>query len=616
MRIKLFSILVLFSSLIVYSQNILLNETGSSEKLIDDLKNSKTEKYNEILTSYNAYILANPNAITAQIERCKFIGNADYDTYEDYNPNYDQMIACIDDLVSHYPTHPEVLLYKLDYTWGDETSKWLGKTMTALEDNKTTWTYQQQSRLYEKAFNYYVEDNDKLALIYADKAERLSDSLDLSVAVTEAHLRLGNESKAKEALMNALYYDSQYPYTLKRKGELLIDFNEIEEATKMFERANNKDSTITNNESFYKIYLERNDLEKARSYLLKDTLNDWNKASGIQKLVDHDISYSSFDTAILTYRRMQTLDANDDYFGIKRLRLFFKSPIESWTWNEILSVLCLGLLLLMLFALPYLWVLPIYGIKTFFKIKLTKPLVNIDWNLKHFWLVSFAYLLAQTTLVLVFYYEDYINEYFEVAYTYGSDIIEDLNVESANANLFFFLIMLISTALFLNRKRLRFVFNTTFSIGKIIGYTVCFVIINAIVIRIATSVFSADDSIAALYSLNSREEISGILTIYGFTVAFIAVVVIVPFYEEVIFRGIILTAVEKHIGFIAANSIQSILFALVHMNFQLFLFYFVFGMITGYMVKKSKGLLVGYIFHAFNNLLVLISITVLAVLQN
>ncbi|WP_296316556.1 type II CAAX prenyl endopeptidase Rce1 family protein [Winogradskyella sp. UBA3174] len=592
-----------------------INESGSSEYFIEILQDSKNLKYSEILETYNTYIEKNPEQIISQIERCKFIGNSSYDVYEDYNPNYDEMIDCIDNLINRYPENPEVLLYKLEYTWSDERKNLIADALISLEKNKDNWTYNHQSRLYEFAFNYHIEDNDDLAIMYAKRAERFSDSLDLSVEISEAYLRLGKTKKAKDALMNALFYDSKYGWVLKRKGDLLVDFEEIDEAVKMFERASIKDSTLTNNESLYKIFLERNKIDEARNYLVKDTIEEWEKAGKIQKLLNHDISYSSFDTSIISYRRMQDLSYNDDFFGVKRIRLFFKSPFQLWTWNEITHILLLVLAVFTLFVVPYLWILPVYSAKKFFRIKLNKKLIDVDWNLRHFWLISFVYLISQFILILCFYYQDFINAYLEVAYLYGVETFNEIEVISANSNLFFFFLMLCFTALFLNKRRIKFVFNTTFGLGKIILYAIGFVIVNAIVIRIVTNLFGAEDTIAVMQTLNSRAEIDNVLSQYGFSVAFFSVAVIVPLYEEIIFRGIILSSIEKHIGFLGANIIQASLFSLVHMSFQLFLYYFIFGLITGYMVKKSEGLFVGFVFHAVNNFLVLVSIAFLSSIQ-
>ena len=514
-----------------------------------------------------------------------------------------------------YPEHPEVVLYKLDYTWSEERGELIDKYSAKVESTDTEWTDIQRSKFYEIASSFLIEDDDRAAIRYAKKAEQFGDKLDLSISISEAYLRLGEDRKAKDALMNSLYFESDNAWTLKRKGDLLISFNEIDEAAEMFDRAKVKDSSVVSNDSFYKIFSESNAPDLARNYLVKDTIGEWDKVSSIQKLLNHDIQYSNFDTAIQSYERMQELDYYDDFLGIKRIRLFLKSPFSGWTFNEFSHLFWLLVILVILFLIPYLWVLPIYSAKKYFKIKVKKELFNVDWNLKHFWLISFVFLFAQIMLVLVLYYQDYINFYFEVATDYSTEIIEETAAETAKANLFYFITLALLTVLFLNKKRLKFIFNTTFSLGKIIGMSIGFVFVNLIVIKIANALFPPEDIIALIRSLNSREEIGAILQEYGFPFAVLIVAVIAPLYEEIIFRGIILTSVEKHIGFIGANIIQATLFSLMHMNMQLFLFYFVFGLITGYVAKQSRGLLAGFIFHFVNNFIVLVSINVLTTFQ-
>jgi membrane protease YdiL (CAAX protease family) len=80
-------------------------------------------------------------------------------------------------------------------------------------------------------------------------------------------------------------------------------------------------------------------------------------------------------------------------------------------------------------------------------------------------------------------------------------------------------------------------------------------------------------------------------------------VLLVPFYEEILFRGIFLSACERNMRFMYANILQSIVFALVHQNLKLFVFYFAFGMIAGYYRQKSQGLIIGTSMHMMNNLL-------------
>ena len=111
--------------------------------------------------------------------------------------------------------------------------------------------------------------------------------------------------------------------------------------------------------------------------------------------------------------------------------------------------------------------------------------------------------------------------------------------------------------------------------------------------------------------LSAKQEIILLLNEKGFLVAVLVVAILAPIYEEIIFRGIILNSVSKYVGFKTANVIQASLFGLIHYFLPLFPFYFVFGIVTGYLSKKTNGLLAGIIFHAINNFLTVVALYVL-----
>ncbi|WP_299228094.1 CPBP family glutamic-type intramembrane protease [uncultured Psychroserpens sp.] len=611
MKTQFFIVFALFSSLISFSQDIKVNQNNSHELFVETLNNSKDIRYNDILNKYNTYIDLHPNNIDVRIYRCKFIGSAYYDEYEDYNLNYEETEACINQLYSEFPAHPEVILYNLDNAYYDDREDLINEAIAKYESDKTNWTYQQIGRLYELASFFYVEDNDFKAIMYAEKAERFSDSLDLSVLLAKANIRMGNTDKAKDHLIDGLFYDGE-AWTLQQKGELLIEFGETDKALEMFDRVKEKDSTYSNNKSLYKIFIESENYEAARSFLVQDTIPDWNKTENIQKLLNHDISYSSADTALVSYRRMQELSYYDDFFGIKRLRISGKPSFDLWTLSELSHILLLGLCIIILFLIPYILILPIYSAKTFFKLKpiAFEKCLPVNWTLKHFWLIVFVYLITQTSLVFIFYYQNYMNVYFDIVYNYVEEGVLESQLLTANSLLYYTVVCFVLTLLFLNKKRLKFIFNSDINYGSIIALSVLFMISNFTIIKFLRTIMPFDETTTFYQLLNMKEEIGLLLNEYGFSISVLAVAVLVPFYEEVMFRGIILSSTEKYLGFRWANVIQATLFGVVHFNLQLFLFYFFFGLVTGYAVKRTNGLLTGIVFHTVNNFIVLLAIYV------
>lgn len=113
-------IVIFFFSTNVFSQDSIdVNEKGSNERFLKILNNSKDNLYQNILDEYVSYIKRHPNEIQVRIEKCKFIGSAYYDEYDDYNYKYDEHQECINNLFKSYPVSPTVMVYKAQNTYGD-----------------------------------------------------------------------------------------------------------------------------------------------------------------------------------------------------------------------------------------------------------------------------------------------------------------------------------------------------------------------------------------------------------------------------------------------------------------------------------------------------------------
>jgi membrane protease YdiL (CAAX protease family) len=107
---------------------------------------------------------------------------------------------------------------------------------------------------------------------------------------------------------------------------------------------------------------------------------------------------------------------------------------------------------------------------------------------------------------------------------------------------------------------------------------------------------------------NITKEILAINAEYGVFWSFLFVVILVPMYEEIIFRGIMLGSMEKYLTFGGANVVQALLFAMIHDDLSLLPFYFAFGLLAGHLRKRSKGLAASMAMHGVNNLLAFIVI--------
>lgn len=89
-------------------------------------------------------------------------------------------------------------------------------------------------------------------------------------------------------------------------------------------------------------------------------------------------------------------------------------------------------------------------------------------------------------------------------------------------------------------------------------------------------------------------------------IVFISVVLLGPIIEEVIFRCIVFSELSKITTIKKTIVIQAVLFSLFHANLYQLLYTFLIGILLGYILYKTKNLLVTIVAHMVNNLLSLL----------
>ncbi|NQZ43644.1 MAG: CPBP family intramembrane metalloprotease [Flavobacteriaceae bacterium] len=586
----------------------------SHRHFVDELNKAKDVHFETILAAYDAHIANNPGDIGALVERCKFIGNSFFDEYEGYNLKYDETEACIDALYLAHPNHPRVLIYVAENRYGEARLELLESARTLIREDDAAWSPRQKGEVFKMLGAYHQEDQSK-ALAYYQSAQQIDADLDLSIQIAGILQEQGKTELAKKALLPYLEKDTVV-WNINQKANLLLKLNEPEKALELFDWVRTKDSTYIDNAEVAKALADLGSVDAAREALVRDTLNEWDRVASKQRLFTHDLTYYNAELALQTYRNLQEEQAFDDFFGIKRFRVFLKDPFLAWTVKEALHFALLYVLIIICFIIPYFWILPIFGLgKVLHKSGIRfKRRLDFSWTIEHFWLVSAVYLLAQIATIFAYEYEQTMNYMFDLVVVYGEEVLDTEVL--AGEMILFVLFMAVGTLFVLNKARLKQVFGGELGWGRIIGLAVVFVIFNRILLKIIGLFVEVEGpSFDLNFILGAEQEILAVMSQHGFLVTALMAAVIVPIYEEIIFRGVILGSVEKYIGFKAANVFQAILFALVHDDLSLFLFFFVFALIVGYYTRKSQGLLAGIVLHGLHNFTVLLGLYYLSQLH-
>jgi membrane protease YdiL (CAAX protease family) len=334
-----------------------------------------------------------------------------------------------------------------------------------------------------------------------------------------------------------------------------------------------------------------------------DTSQNWNKETALRNLLIHDLKYQGGSVCIDTYNDFRDSGYTVDPIAIYRLKLFFSHPFQAWKFRDIPGMLCFIASIILLLILPFIWILPVYFIGHKWGWISRKKFYESIWGLKIFWIVSFGYLIASFLSVAA------QPEYFYSLFNSYEDLELSENKKGFMSLLFTLIFAVFSLASLYKIKGsvlLSMNWPIRKSIFLSIGVLLAFKLITGVYIGIGLSKWgiTADDLTGITNLLMStRQDIEALMNTYGKGTGFVLICLLVPFYEEIVFRGVILDSCQRYINFNVANLIQSTLFATVHMSLFLFPVFFIFGIVTGIMRKKSGGLLAGFVFHIVNNVL-------------
>lgn len=582
------------------SDNLTLNHNA----FIKELNNSQEKIYDNILKKYDDYLSKHPDDVSVHIEKCKFVQFAQYDEYEDYNPNREYFDSCTTALLELYPYHPDVLVFHTTFLWGDEIKELFEKAKKSIKEDTEVWSKANLGIIYfEMASQHYFDSEYNKAYSYMGKAFSYNEQYKSSLEYARILIELEKKEEALKVLQEG-NDTTQNTWQLSQKAKLFIQLEDYSNALELYNLINEIDSNYINNEKLARAMEGVKEYTLARRYLVADTSMNWYREAASLSLFLHDLKHQNGDTCLSSYNAYRELGYSMDPLAIYRLKLFFAYPFLPWKMHDILGLLTMLLLLTLFIILPSIWILPVYFIGHKWKIIDQLKSNETFWGLKSFWWVSSGYLIASFAALLI--EPEYLNALINWT-DYTSGITQE---EEGFSALIFILIAAFFGFAALYKVNLIVLAPKYWTIGKSIAITfACFIAFKIItVIYMLTGMKFFDitiDDLTAILNLllSSQEEIKSLLSNYGNGMGYLIVGLLAPCYEEIIFRGVILDSCKRYLHFNWANIIQATLFAIIHGDLFLFPVFFGFGILTGIINKKSGGMLPGIVFHVINNIL-------------
>jgi uncharacterized protein len=604
MKLKHLLFILTLTSNIILEPGIASAQILNHEIFIKEIKNSSNNIYNDCLEKYDEYLKNHPGDVSVYIEKCKFIQFAQYDEDEDYNPNQVAFDSCSAALVKRFPENPDVFIFQTTYLYDDELEKVFEEAEKSISSNPGIWSKHNIGKLYmAMASHYYYQTEYKKAHSSILKAI----SGDPRYLSSFEYARILAKIKRPEDALKALSDEKdtiRATWELSQRADLFLELKAYSKALEIYHQIDLIDSTYNDKSALASTFDGLGKYDIARTYLVADTSQSWDKEGSARALFLHDLKHLDGKICSETYNRYRDFGFSADPLGFYRLKLFLSHPFQPWRFRDLLGLFCLIAALLVLLVIPSVWILPVYFVGHHWKLLSRPRPFESSWGLSAFWFVSFGFLVAS-----------FISAVEDPGYLYSllSSSSYDLSVESRGHICLLFVII---TALFgiaaLYKVKPRILLSTNWSIAKsiwlAIGILLLYRIVVGIYVYIGASGFGVSvkdlTDIPGLL-LSSRQDIAALNATYGSIVTVILVGLLAPFYEEIIFRGAVLESCTRYINFRAANILQALLFAAVHQSLFLFPAFFLFGIVSGKLRKESGGLLSGIVFHAANNLLTL-----------
>ncbi|WP_145333782.1 CPBP family intramembrane glutamic endopeptidase [Paenibacillus xylanexedens] len=112
--------------------------------------------------------------------------------------------------------------------------------------------------------------------------------------------------------------------------------------------------------------------------------------------------------------------------------------------------------------------------------------------------------------------------------------------------------------------------------------------------------FGSDESQRESLKLDELNQVFNVKNIF----MILSIIIIIPFYEELLFRGLLFTTVLNKFGFKWALIVSSVIFGLLHSD--LFILTTIYGLIFNYIYFKTNSLIPGIVLHMVWNALVVL----------
>jgi membrane protease YdiL (CAAX protease family) len=560
-----------------------------------------------IVAMYDSWQVEMPSVGTA-IERCKFIQRSwaerdDEEFEEDPAPKAEPALptpaACVAELAARFPFAPVALQFQLEQLWGEEAQAFAARTLARTD---VAWTNRERARfITHVAYTMFWQGKNAEAAAYARQARALDAYVDVGLILASDYQARGLRDRAVEELTA-----TPVATYAARKVSLLAELEAFRDASALME-ANPEIRGSVPALVQARVLEELGDTTGARAKYGELDGQEWNRRAVLQRLYYLDLASGSRDKAIAAYAALRDQGYRADPVLRRRFALSAAFPLAPWAGRDLLGLMCLLLLLLFTAALPAVVILPVHyaGLLRVNRALPTTP-ARERWSLKHLWIIAGSVLVAEMVGTYLFAYDELQALLFDEA---GAS---STRLQIARAGTFGLVGSAAAVLAWLRADDLPRWLRGEWSFRRNFNQAILCLLLVLFVGRLGTRVLQwvgwlSDDAPLSV-GLTTMEVMSSIRDVYGAALLFPLAAVLVPIYEEVAFRGVLLGSVGRHLPFAWANALQATLFTLAHDDVAHYPSFFALAIGAGFLFKRSRGLVAPIIMHAALNSLAVFAI--------
>jgi uncharacterized protein len=576
---------------------------GSDQRLIALIEKAQESEYHRVVAAYARACAARPDDAALALERVKFIERFAYSEDVSIESASDDHDRAVDYLTRRFPDVPGTVLYQLGSLADDEFDALAGRHARVV----ARWPAADRAKFYllrARAANH--RDAKAAARLYAEDSFKALATVEAGLVLAQAQIAADQAEKARATLLHPVFEQAE-PWDRKQKMDLLFDLKETALALALYEELKKTLPAGLRSTEMTRRLADAGMVEEARTVLAAIQTNDWNRDDIQDARFRFELDFGTPESALQAYReRTDTAGLMADPLLGDRLALFRRHPLLGWNMVELVCLAFLGLSLAVAFASPLVILAPIHYWSLLRTRKgRTGAWPDARWGLRSAWGLFGLLAVAQWTACLIF------------APGWIRSLLQgtDTPLSSAATSLLSIQVVVwiagsVGLAFLWVRARAWSVLGAGgWGIGKAFAVGIGGMIAMRLALRLYVlfwpGAIGADFAAESPLILQLSKELiqhTGTLGLL-FTVG-----LFVPVFEEMLFRGVALQAMARHIPFGWANLVQAVGFAALHENLALLPFFTAFGLTCGVLARRSGGILAPVILHAGNNLVACIAV--------